>query len=213
LAVAALVGLLLWLDARKRRVQTARFQAFADANELAFFPDEHDTHRTFSGFDPFGMGHAHRSDWVLRGEHGGRPFTSFQYTFKTQSGKQQKMHTYRICEMRAPMCVPQGDRLLITPEHFGHKIFEAFGGEDIDFESDEFSRQFWVRCKDRRFAYDVIHPQMMEYLLGPGRGTWQWLDDRLLRYEEGSLDPPHVFPMLTHLGAFVDQLPRHRLHS
>jgi len=42
------------------------------------------------------------------------------------------------------------------------------GFDDIDFESEEFSRTFWVKCEDERFAYDVIHPGMMEFLLkGP----------------------------------------------
>lgn len=45
------------------------------------------------------------------------------------------------------------------------KIAQAFGYEDVDFESAEFSRAFCVRAKDKKFAYDVCHAQMMEYLL------------------------------------------------
>lgn len=40
-----------------------------------------------------------------------------------------------------------------------------FGFDDIDFESVEFSRKFFVKSPDKRFAYDVIHPAMMEFLL------------------------------------------------
>ena len=40
-----------------------------------------------------------------------------------------------------------------------------FGYEDIDFESQEFSKAFCAREKDKQFAYDVCHPQMMDYLL------------------------------------------------
>jgi hypothetical protein len=40
------------------------------------------------------------------------------------------------------------------------------GGEDeIKLESAEFSRVYCVRSGDKRFAYDVCNPQMMEYLL------------------------------------------------
>ena len=45
------------------------------------------------------------------------------------------------------------------------KIAQALGYDDIDFESAEFSRTFCVRSKDRKFAYDVCHAQMIEYLL------------------------------------------------
>ena len=57
--------------------------------------------------------------------------------------------------------------LIIGPEGGGlfKKIAEAFGGGDIDFESHEFSEQFDVRSKDKKFAYDFCNARMMEYLL------------------------------------------------
>ena len=42
---------------------------------------------------------------------------------------------------------------------------DFFGFNDIDFESAEFSRKFYVKAKDRRWAYDIIHQRMIEYLL------------------------------------------------
>jgi hypothetical protein len=43
------------------------------------------------------------------------------------------------------------------------------GIEDIDFESAEFSSKFCVKSPDRRWAYDVIHPRLMEFLLAAPR--------------------------------------------
>ena len=45
------------------------------------------------------------------------------------------------------------------------KIAGALGFHDINFESSEFSRKFHIKCADKKFAYDVIHPRMMEFLL------------------------------------------------
>ena len=39
------------------------------------------------------------------------------------------------------------------------------GYDDIDFESIEFSKAFTVRSTDKKFAYDICHTRMMEYLL------------------------------------------------
>ena len=39
------------------------------------------------------------------------------------------------------------------------------GHDDIDFGSDEFSRQFRVRAKDKETASEVCHAGMIEYLL------------------------------------------------
>jgi hypothetical protein len=41
----------------------------------------------------------------------------------------------------------------------------VFGEPHIAFESAEFSHAFRVRSSDRKFAFDVCHPKMMEYLL------------------------------------------------
>ncbi|MDY7011318.1 MAG: hypothetical protein SVV80_11300, partial [Planctomycetota bacterium] len=55
--------------------------------------------------------------------------------------------------------------LYIRREHFFDKLTEFFGFDDIDFESAEFSRKFFVKSPNKRWAYDVIHQRMMEYLL------------------------------------------------
>jgi hypothetical protein len=55
--------------------------------------------------------------------------------------------------------------LVIRREHIGDKVLGAIGFDDIDFESEEFSRRFHVQCGDKRLAYAVVHPRMMEFLL------------------------------------------------
>ena len=45
------------------------------------------------------------------------------------------------------------------------KVAAAFGWDDIDFESAEFSRKFHVKTEDRRWAYDVLPQSTIEYLL------------------------------------------------
>jgi hypothetical protein len=55
--------------------------------------------------------------------------------------------------------------LMIFHQSLGSRLAEAFGGEQLAFESAEFSHAFRVRTLDKKFAYDVCHPQMMEYLL------------------------------------------------
>jgi hypothetical protein len=55
--------------------------------------------------------------------------------------------------------------LFIRREGFFDKIAGLLGFDDIDFESAEFSKRVVVKGSDKRFAYDVIHPRMMEFLL------------------------------------------------
>jgi len=64
--------------------------------------------------------------------------------------------------------------LFIRAEGFFDKLTEFVGFDDIDFESAEFSRKFYVKAKDRRWAYDVIHARTMEFLLSMPRFTIQF---------------------------------------
>ena len=43
-------------------------------------------------------------------------------------------------------------------------VNRGLGGR-VHFESEDFNRACAVRCADDRFAYDVVHPQMMEWLM------------------------------------------------
>jgi hypothetical protein len=55
--------------------------------------------------------------------------------------------------------------LRIAPQGTLSKLAEAFGDEDIHFESAEFARAFCVRSGNKRLAYDVCNARVIEYLL------------------------------------------------
>lgn len=55
--------------------------------------------------------------------------------------------------------------MLIRPEGIFDKVAGTFGFDDVDFDSAEFSRRFYMTSSDKRFAYDLLYPQMMGFLL------------------------------------------------
>ena len=55
--------------------------------------------------------------------------------------------------------------LLIRREGVFDRIASVFGSNDIDFESAEFSKKYYVKCESRKFAYDIVNQRMIEYLL------------------------------------------------
>ena len=64
------------------------------------------------------------------------------------------------------------------------KVSEFVGFDDIDFESAEFSRKFYVKSHDKRWAYDIIHPLMMEYLLAMPVFTIQFDLNRIMAHRD-----------------------------
>jgi hypothetical protein len=153
------------IAARKRREEL-----FALAVRLGLgFRQEND--RTlaarFGFLDKLAQGSNRYAFNVLSGDYRGHEVLVFDYHYETHStdskGRRQTQHHYfSFFILMLPMSFPE---LRITREGIFSKIAQAFGYDDIDFESAEFSRCFCVRSKDKRFAYDICHAQMMEYLL------------------------------------------------
>lgn len=85
------------------------------------------------------------------------------YRYTEGSGKNQ--HTYRVSYLVATVPFPFVPDLNIHREGLFDKLTQAIGFADIDFESAEFSHRYTVKSPDRRFAYALIHPRMIEYFL------------------------------------------------
>jgi hypothetical protein len=99
---------------------------------------------------------------VMEGNYSGHRVFLFDYHYQTGSGKNTEHHYLTFLLLILPGAFPE---LTIGRENLLMKIAEAFGYEDIKFESAEFSKAFYIRSQDKKFAYDVCNPQMIELLL------------------------------------------------
>lgn len=104
---------------------------------------------------------------TLSGTFQQHPVLAFDYHYETHStgnkGQRQTHHHYfSVFVLLLPISLPE---IRIYREGFFSKVGQFLGFEDIDFESAEFSRTFCVRAKDRKVAYDICNPRMIEYLL------------------------------------------------
>jgi hypothetical protein len=107
---------------------------------------------------------------------------------------------------------------LRAPEPFHlerENVFTRFadhlGIRDIDLESEDFNRAFTVRCKDRKFATDLVDQRSMTWLLEirdsiPGDVAFQ-IDLRQLLLYGPERKPAELVPLLRLLKAFVDHIP------
>ena len=167
LFVAIAVALAIYgaIAARKRREEMF---ALATRLGLQFNPaNDRELAARFGFLNRLAQGENRYAFNVLSGSYRENQIFVFDYHYETHStdskGNRQTHHHYFSCFiLLLPASFPE---LIITREGLFSKIAQAFGYDDIDFESAEFSRTFCVRSKDKRFAYDVCHVQMMEYLL------------------------------------------------
>jgi hypothetical protein len=165
---------------RKRLLRTwARTRGFT-----MFEHSQQDWEKAYPAFKLLDQGRNRHSALHLEGEAGGRPVRCLDYRYTTGSGKNRRTHRYSIVVVSTGTPVIP---LRIRPEHMFDKVGEFFGLDDIDFESSEFSRRYHVSSSDRKWAFDVINPRTMEYLLTISGTTIEFGFAEVAVYASGSL--------------------------
>jgi hypothetical protein len=146
-------------------------EAWAKANGLTF-----STGRTKVKperlFDCLQRGHDRYASMMMAGKIDDWVVRAFDYhyeTYSTDSKGRRQTHHHHFSAVLIDSKFPL-KHLYIRPEGFFDKVTEFVGVDDIDFESAEFSRKFYVKAKDRRWAYDVITQDTMAFMLENARG-------------------------------------------
>lgn len=127
----------------------------------------------------FQSGHSKRIDHLIEGDIAGKQLCLFDFTYKTGSGKNESTHYVSGLMLETPLV---GYGLRVRPENFFDRIAGFLGFEDINFEFEEFNRAFQVRCQNKKFAYDVFHTGMMEYMMNYRDMVLEWGVAGLLCY-------------------------------
>lgn len=165
--------------ARKRREELAVLAGRLGLNYRA--EKDHSMASRFNFLDALATGSNRYAYNILSGFYQNHEVLAFDYHYETHSTdskgrRRTHHHHFSFFILTLPQSFPE---LRISREGFLSKIAQAFGYDDIDLESAEFSRAFCVRSKNKKFAYDVCHPQMMEYLLA-NRDLSIEVEDRVL---------------------------------
>jgi len=196
-------GYLAYQADRKRR---RLLRAWARSQGLTMHAAERrGWEREYPALKVFDQGSSRHSELHLTGEVDGRPLQVLDYRYTTGSGKNRKTHRRAITILGAGSpTIP----LVIRREHVFDRVGEFFGLDDIDFELSEFSRRFHVSSADRKWAYDVIHPQMMDYLMTLPPVTIAFGLSELAIVRPGSLQPTTAHQDLKIARRLLDLVPQ-----
>jgi len=161
IVLAVGTGLYLAWQADKRRREALLL--WATRRGWKFIPGKNgNMPQDYPGLKVFQKGHSRSAKNIIKGEHKGLPVTFMDYRYVVGHGKNRSPHNRIMAILHCDFpTVP----LFIRRESPLDRVGEFFGADDIDFESSEFSRKFYVKSADRKWAFDVIHTRTMEYLL------------------------------------------------
>jgi len=167
--VAAISGYFAHQAAKKRQ---EAMSALAARLGMSYSPAHDTSHdEEYAHFELFRRGFERSAFNTLSGRievSGQRVYCKmgdFKYKTREGTGKNRRTVTHRFSYLILHLPYPNTPDLLIRREGMFDKLASAFGKNDIDFESAEFSKKFFVKSPNRKFAYDIIHQRTIEFLL------------------------------------------------
>lgn len=169
----------------------------------------------FTASDPFGIfmaysfdclnrGHSRHAENFIHGRLGNYDIKAFDYSYTTGNDKNKTTHYCSAVIMDTDVPLKP---LAIRPENMFDRLAEMVGFDDIDFESEEFSRKFHVKSPDKKFAYDVIHPRMMEFLLKKSKWNIEILGRSVIIYNYKRFSVPEYKSAIDFANGFLGQFP------
>jgi hypothetical protein len=203
------VAALAFLAERRRRDQLT---VFATARGWSVTERDDRWCEAFAGA-PFGRGHNRQARNVIQGDHGGRPFVAFDYVYyttETSTDSQGRVTRREVPHRFSVVGLGIGSRLptlQVSPEGFFSRAVGRLTNRDIQLESEEFNRAFSVVSSDRRFAFDILHPRLMEYLLTVPDVAWRTTGEHILTIEDGRHDPTDIDRRLAVIDTVLDHVP------
>lgn len=208
LAFVGLVVVVLVVGHRQAKRRQAETRAFAQSRGWAYHDQVNGLVNRWQG-SPFGRGGGRRATEVLTGDFHGMQAISFRYQYTVSNGKSSSTYQFHIAALHLPVALPW---LRLTSENVGTSVARFFGGQDVQFESQAFNEAWRVEASPPpQYAYDFIHPRMMERLLAPdARGqaiNVQGAD--IYVWTTGQRRLEMVDPQLNLLYGVVDLIPRH----
>ena len=159
---AGLVSLSMFLGERNRAHALA---ISAKRHGLCFSPMDH-FNCASPPFDLFREGDGRGTENVMWRATGNVPIRVFDYWFYDES-EEQNGSTHRSYHRRTCATADVGwmwPKLSLAKESLVSRAAGALGARDLEFESEEFNRTFFVTSEDRRFANVFLDAQMIDLL-------------------------------------------------
>ncbi len=187
------------------KVRRQMWEELADTYGMGFnSKDPFDIPDTYP-FALFQKGHSRRAYNCLHGIYESLPVILFDYYYAIGWGRQTDHYVTALLGRLNIYC----PKLVIRPVTVLDRFAGLVGLGEIHFESEEFNRIFNVEGEDKKFAYDICHPEMMELLLQKPSLTWELQGHSLLVYSSsiGRFDAEEVGVCLDLALGFVARIP------
>lgn len=162
------------------------------------------------GFPLFFKGDGRGAENGVVGHWKGMPFKAADFWYYTEStdskGNRSKNYSrFSVAVIELEAWLPD---IAIHRENVFTLLGDRLGLKDIDFESEEFNRAFQVKAKDRKFAFELVDPRMMQWLLSCDRRFGFEIHGKGVLIYSKPLKPTEMLPLVATLKEFRERVPR-----
>jgi len=207
LAVVAVIAVALWFGAKRKK----ELAAWASAAGLAFSPSSDRSYdNRYPRFGCLHRGHSRSAYNIASGSWNDRHLEAFDYRYVTGHGKNRTTHTFSAIILASSLPLKP---LRIRPENAFDKLTEFFGADDIDFESDQFSREFHVKGPDKKWAFDVLHQRTMEFLLASPKFSVEFDSEHIVCWRNRKFDLQTRESAIAVVEGILDRLPEYLIRE
>ncbi len=159
--------------------------------------------RMFSSFYPFYNGLSWDVTNAATGDLGFGEFYMFDLRMTT-SQHNQNVETYSVVAFRVPYFFP---KIEISPNCAVVRAIEKVISHSVEFESEEFNRNYLVEADNPKFAYDLLHAQAMNYLLALPRLSWEINGPYIVLTQYMLFDFNTVSELIPTVQKFIELIP------
>ena len=214
LPVLVIVGVILAQNQQDKelRQHQARMAAWAASHHLSYRAESDIVARMFVG-DPFSGGDDAKALDIISGPGpNGHQFWSYIYQYVVSDGKTSSTENHWIVVLQMPRRLPW---LHVTYETVGSRMLHAIGEQDIQLESGDFNKTYNVQAASPQFAFAVLHPRVIDWLLGPGRAIVpiRLTGQAMVWWQEGDPEYARLAPQVRAMAAFIDHIPSFVWHQ
>jgi len=150
-------------------------------------------------FALFNQGHSKQIKNFMYGEATGVKAAVFDYVYVTGYGKQRQTHYQSVVYLEPSyLSVPY---FSLRPEGFMHKIFQAFGYQDIDFgQRPQFSKDYILRGQDEPAIRQTFNDGLLSFYEAYGGTSTDGGGNQLFVYRGGYRFQPQEIQSYVGLG-------------
>lgn len=214
IAIAAILGGIVYYMYKLEKERVEGIQQFASRHGLQYQKnDTYNIAHTYKYLNPLRQGENRYAFNVISGNYRNNSILLFDYHYETytkdKDGHRQTHHHYQNAAIIH--LSKQFPELICRPEGLFDKAIQGLGFDDIDLDNHEFSRKFMVKCKSKKFAYDIFHSRMMEYILHLGKISLEIERNALIIHSLNKMTPEFLQAQLDVVVNLKELIPNYVL--